>query len=411
MLRAFLTVGIGCLLLAAPLAAQYGTDPPAEGEGVQLSASGVDKLVIGGEARARGEYRDPYTPITGAGSESQGLLRVTAYVDAQIDSYVGGRIELRESVNAGGMPAADGLQQGYIELNDLLGSYGLQTGRFMQEYGSGRMVAHYDWLQAPYTYDGARVFGQTGPLYWDAFYTRTVVGQGSTNPTTTFMGLYGVWDLFEDFTVDTYALRQRDFANLSDIWTFGGRAYGDTVDGNLDWSAEFAGQAGDIGVLRAGGYALAVTLDYSLDGGHNVGVGWSTATGDRNNKDNEDERFRPVLYDGHKFNGLADIVVWSNLNDLVLKYWLDWNERWSVHADGHWMALFTGKDVIASGPGAPGLVGTGQDFLGAEIDVYLVGEITSNFRVQLGGSYFFAGNAINNNDDQIWGFLQAGLFF
>lgn len=382
-----------------------------EERGLVVTDSALERLALGGELRPRAEVRDPAAPVTGMDSSRANTLRARVNLEARVDEYLTGLVELQQAVGGAGSASVDALHLAYLDLSQLWSRYELRLGRFEQEYGEGRMVAPDEWQLYTNTFDGARLQGEWENLDFSVFVTQAVQGQGATNPDTDFWGVYGVWDVSQEFLLDTYALRRKSPRPNLDEKIYGLRAYGEVLTG-LDWNVEAALEDGDRPQRReARAQAYVATLHYALDGGHNLAAEWSMATGDDTPGDRDDETFRPVFMDAHRFNGIADVVAWSNLVDIAVRYWLAWNERWTIHAEGHNFTRQTARDAIYPGPGGAGLASAGGDKIGSELDLYLVGDLGRNLFLTLGGAYFAAGSAIRNNDDQVWGFVQLGLRF
>lgn len=397
------------LLLLPPLAP--GLAAQDEARGLVVTNSGIESLTLGGELRARTEAKDPGAPASNAGGYHQNSIRARLSADAKVDEYLRAFVQLQHAVMTAGDASATDLHQGYLHLDQLLGDYELQLGRFEQMYGEGRMVAPDDWRVRPNAFDGVLGRGQYRNLQLNLFLTEAVSGQGARNSRTDFYGVYGVWD-WDDFLLDTYVLRKNSPSGPDrDIKAYGVRAHGTAFE-RLDWSAEAILEDGrDIGNrdLYAQGYVL--NFAYALDGGHHVGLEWSYATGDDTPGNGEVETFRPLFMDTHTWNGIADVVTWSNLIDLAARYWLDWNERWSFHAELHHFSKQAEEDAIYPIPGGPAIASTGSGNIGAELDLYAIGNLTENVYVGAGAAYFAAGGAIADSEDLLYGYLQIGIRF
>lgn len=393
--------------------ATFAQDPTESSsqEGILLEDGLLQQLVLGGELRLRAEGRDPGSPMTGTPSRNINTLRARVNVGLQFDEYLNGFFQLQESITAAALPATDGIHQAFLQADRVFGDYTVRAGRFEMAYGEGRMVDPDDWLLFSNTFDGAQAEGSWENLEWSAFYTHAVAGQGGFfTGDTEFHGAYGVWEVSPYLDLDTYILRRHDSTLNIDELTMGVRLVGEAFDGLL-WNFEGAFQDGERGVNDVRAQAWVLSATYGLDGGHYVGLEWNMATGDDTPGDREDETFRAPFGNTHRFNGVADIVAWSNLVDLVARYWLVWNDRWTLHADFHYLQRQTTFDALYAGPGGPGLVGTRSDDIGGELDAYLVGSLSENLSVLLGGAYFNAGNGVRNSGDQVWLFGQLALRF
>ncbi len=372
----------------------------------------LEKLELGGALRARGELRDPRGPVTGLGTSTLGTGRARIHVLAKVDPFLSGYFEFQEVVSNLGNRSRNQVHQAYLRAERLLGDYTLQAGRFELFKGEGRLVAPDDWLLTPNTFDGVSFEGEFGRDFLDlsAWVTQAPAGQGGFSNSTDFQGIYGAWKPSHDFGLDTYVLRQNDGNLQLDMFTNGIRLYGETSD-SIQWGLEGAVQTGTRGRRQGSGYAVIGQASVPLEGGHHIGFEYAFASGDDPAKDNKSETFIAPYPDAHRFYGLADMVSFSNLTDLALRYWLVWNERWTMHLDLHDFTRDKISDRIYTGPGGAGIRATGFRSIGREVDAFLTGRISSNYSIDLGGAYFIPGNGIRLNDDQIWLFIQVEIRF
>ncbi|KAA3608315.1 MAG: hypothetical protein DWQ01_14805 [Planctomycetota bacterium] len=400
---------LGILFLACFAVA--GSAQQETREGVLETDSVLDSLTLGGELRLRAEVRDPSGPVTGRQSSRTNTLRARVNIGFQVDEYLGGYFQFQESVAGTGTPANDVVHQAFLLAEQVLGDYTVQLGRYEMLFGDGRLVSPNDWFLLNNAFDGGTVAGDWENLRWQAFYTQAVVGQGGfAGANTDFHGIYGTWEVSPFLNIDTYILRRNDSSLGIDELTFGGRLDGEAYD-NLFWSLEAAWQDGERGGLDVRAQAVALEAWYGLDGGHFLGLEWNLATGDDTPGDREDEAFAAPFGDSHRFNGLADVVAWTNLVDLAVRYRLEWSERWNFHTDLHFFQRETSLDTIYVGPGGAGIRPARSDDIGGELDVYLVGDLSENLFLTFGGAFFSAGNGVRNSDDQYWLFTQLGLKF
>ena len=374
------------------------------------SSPGIDFLRIGGEARFRGELRDPVLPLGAAPEESEFEIRGRVSVEVRADDYLGAVVELQRSLREGGADADEGVRQGFLQVNQLWGEYELRLGRFLQDYGQGRMVSPNDWFTTSNVFDGLVFGGQYQGFDFDAFWTQAVDGQGAVNGSTDFFGIYSDWAVDPELSIDFFWFQKDDRPNAIEESTFGVRADGVAFE-NMEWSFEWALQSGDRGTTNLSADAWVLELVYDLEGSHHVGVEWSVASGDDDPTDGTDETFHAPFGDTHRFQGIADIVAWRNLNDVALRYWLDWNEHWTFHLDAHDFRRRSDEDALYLGAAGAPLPGTGTRRIGTELDAYVVGELGPNLGLSLGGAYFFAGSAIPNAEDELWLFGQVLVHF
>jgi len=396
-----------------PVAAPFrpSADEPYRKGGVVTTAAGIDKLELGGQIRLRAETRDTFPPVKGAPSMSTQLGRFRLHLDTQVDEMVGGYLELQDSVTSLGNASTNSLHQAYIHLDDLMGQFEVQGGRFEMLYGLQRMISPLDWSNFGRAWDGGRLIWRRGDVQVDAFITQPVVGQGAPikQNNNDFRGIYGQWK-GDPVKVDVYALNRRVPMQGFDDYTLGALVRG-TQD-IFTWNAEGATQTGDHGPLNAGGYALAASVDAHFKGGYTFGAGYDYASGDSNSKDGNDDTFRRLFNFDHAYQGLADIVVWQNLEDIHVHGAVQLNPDWTADVALHWLSLAETRGGLFTGLGAAGAVASGtSDSLGTEVDAGVKGKLGKSFGLYVGGAGFFADNGIRNSDDQFWFFIQGQLDF
>ncbi|TAH36422.1 MAG: hypothetical protein EYC70_11530 [Planctomycetota bacterium] len=388
-------------------------DPPTTvpEEKPVLQSIGIEKLVLGGDIRLRWESHDPLPPVRNASSRSEGTGRFRVHLDATFDENLSGFVQFQETVLDQGGQSESFLHQGYGTLHNVLDTIEVQVGRFEMQYGNQRMISPLDWSQVGRAWDGARAVLATGDGRWqgDLFWTSPVENQVNNAPDSEFGGLYGQWN-GAPLSVDGYVLR-RNAMGLDD-YTVG--ALVDGGPGTLTWNAEAAVQVGDHGPLDAFAYAVAGRLDWNFQGadGARVGLGYELASGDEDPSDGDSGTFFRLFNFDHAYQGYADIVVWQNIQDLVVRSWWPLGNGWGISGDVHWLNLASEDDALYTGVGGAGAVASGTDGnVGTEIDVTLRGSFLNRLEIWTGVAQFFAGDAIQNGADQTWIFVQATLPF
>lgn len=380
-----------------------------DGQGPVVHAPGIDSLELGGQLRFRWEDRDHIPPVKNAPSDHMNLGRGRVHLKATVDEVWDAFVQFQESIGGLGSPSADTVHQlygRYAGFDELV----LQAGRFEMLYGNQRMISPLDWSNTGRAWDGVRV--QFGRDEWslDGFFTQPVLGQGATNADTDFAGLYGSWQ-GEPVQIDLYALRRRDPVAAIEDMTIGGLVEGDLAD-NLTFDVELAVQSGDHGVLDAGGTALAAGIDWTFEGGATVGLGYELASGDDNPGDGNDDTFLPLFNFDHYYQGHQDIVVWRNVQDIIIRGSLPVDEGWKLIGAIHLLSRAEGTDALYTGMGGRGAVAKGTDeAIGTEVDVSLKGKLTDQVALWTGVSQFLAGDGIRNGEDQLWLFVQIVFNF
>lgn len=411
--------------MAAPLAAQGGDS------GTVVATPSIDRLEIGGQLRARYETRDPLPPTTTGTSRSTTGGRVRVHFDATVNEHVQAFVQIQQTVLNQANASTTYLRQAWGRVTGLFEGWAdVQVGRMELQYGNQRMISPLDWSFVARAWDGVRVTvggGDDLPWQLDGFWTQVVNGQGARHGNNDFGGLYLTWDS-DVVGVDAYIFKRRDgvtssanpiFPDLGGAVAVDDYTLGALVDGAIEgfqWNVEVAAQSGDhvVGgtVLDAGGTALAAGLDYAFDDGLRIGVGYELASGDNNPADGNDDTFRRLFNFDHYWQGFQDIVVWQNLEDIVLRASYPVTEEWTLTGDVHILSLAEENGFLFTGGGGAGVVqAPGSSDIGTEVDLTIKGELFDSVQVWTGVSQFFAGDAIASNDDQTWAFLMLTLPF
>ncbi len=400
---------LGASLLFAPaLSAQADTD-----HGVILPDAGVQSLQVGGQLRYRVDQRNPVRPVAGVPSASSQFGRFRLHLDAQMENGVQAFLELQETIDAvgdgQGTLASGSVHQAYGKLENIWEGLDAQIGRFELSYGNQRMVSPLNWSNTGRAWDGIRLSRKGEAYTVDLFATQPVQGQGAPDSGQNFDGLYYQQD-FDAVGVDLYWFHRTRGVGYSDD------TFGTLLDGNLDvfsWSAELATQTGNHGpALSASGTAIALRGDLDVAEGVQLGLGYDYASGRSNGGD---DGFVPLFNFSHAYQGHQDLVTWQNLQDIVVRSQFAVGQSWKLHGDVHFLSKVEDTDTVYFGSGAAGAsavtgAGTSTD-IGTEADIYLKGAWTKNVAVWTGISQFYAGNALTNNDDQLWLFFQIAVNF
>ncbi len=397
---------VALLLLVPGLAAQERELPPGHllvGEG-----PGGSRVTAGLGLLFRGEFRDDATPgVAGGTSDSDLGGRGLFALGVDWGPYLSGLAELRGSF-VDGSGGDVGLHQAWLRLDEVLGDWTVTAGRMEFELGEGLVVSpSRGWLFEPNAWDGARFSGSGWRGSWDLWVTDA--GEGPAQAfDENFLGAHGAMATSDRSDLDLFLLsRHRTAESMTEI-TYAATWRGRTR-GGLDWLVYGALQDGRRQGREVWTQGFRLQAVQELDHGHHVGLHLGYAKGD--DEDLADwKRYDPVYLDQHRWDGRADLFAFSNLIDLSLLYWLEWNPRWSLHADlhGFWRQS-TQDDAYSAYTLAPyGLGVGGERFLGRELDLYAEGVLGPHAGVDFGISWF-SPSAIFPGDDQLWLFLQLVL--
>lgn len=371
--------------------------------------SGDATITLGGEVMGRIELRDD-ADLTTPGGDSDDPMRARGAVHFDVDygPYLGAFAELMGSWGDTGERGTEDLQQLWIEADRFLGDWRLRVGRSELDFGDGRLVASSRaWLFEPNAFDAVVASGDSTryDFEWSAWFANAANGPAAVRDDR-FTGMYAHFGRDRDAAAEAYVLLRDVEAPENRQATYALRFYGETVHG-FDWSLFGAHQDGRVaGAGATWAQALILTFGKELDGGHRLGfeVGYSTGDG---RDPTEYHRFDPIYMDQHVFNGRADLFAFANLVDLALLYAVQWNERWSFHADVHSFWRESTRDDAYSAYAMVPYGITGEDrALGTELDLYAEGVLTDGLAFDFGGALFRSGSAMPVDEDQIWLFAR-----
>lgn len=391
---------LALLLFAAPVAAQ----------GPVLHGPESVDLTLGGELLFRGEFRDNANQATGLGGSTDAFLtRASVGLDFDVHRYFGGYMEFFGAVESSGTTDTQDLQQLYLDFEALFGDYDLRVGRMQFDLGDGRIVSSNPWLLDRNSFDGVQV--ATDVAGWDLSLWHTESANGPSDMLDdNFSGFWMETPIDDHESFELFLLRRARGNMDFEEYTFGLRWAGETRNG-LNWNLFGAYQDGNDAGLEVLAYAFAATVKKKLDYGHGIGAEIALAQGN-DSKATDRKRFDPVYIDQHKYNGRADVVAFSNLIDLSVFYWLDWNERWSFHTDFHDFTRQSDSDSVYLGssvtPVTPASTSAG---IGRELDVYCEGILSESLSLDFGGAIFSPQDSLPHDEEQLWLYLQFVLNF
>lgn len=363
---------------------------------------------LGGELRFRGELRDTANQATGLGGADENLdVRAAVEFGLVYDEYISGRLRAFATGTDGLGSGEQDIELAVLDLDRLFGDYHISLGRLQFDFADGRLVSPNPWLYQQNSFDGIMVGDSDWSGDWQVWYTQAATGPAEVDDNS-FAGAYFALPYEDDF--EFFVLRRGDGATDLLEWTYAMRWAGETSNG-LGWTVLGALQDGRDRSLEVLAPAFVVNLSKRLDYGHNVAaeLAWAKGNDDRVG---DRKRFDPVYIDQHRYNGRADIFAFSNLVDLGLFYWMDWNERWSFHVDYHDFSRQSNLDDIYLGVDvSPVTSASTSNDIGGELDVYAEGRISDAVMLDMGVSHFSPGAAMPHDEDQLWFFLDISLYF
>jgi hypothetical protein len=311
----------------------------------------------------------------------------------------------------------------------------LRFGRQDLLYGAQRLISPLDWTNARRTFEGGKASFTLGPTAVDAFWVRPVnIDKEQLNDgdgQTSFAGVYasvGLPDVVRGAgtKLDGYflALNRTDarFAeNASgpdrdeDRYTVGVRVASSPKP--FDFDVELDYQFGQFGSQNISAYSIAAEGGYTAaqwPTTPRIYLGFDLATGN----DNPDGRgtfgtFNQLFPLGHAYFGYIDVIGRQNIIDLHpgVELTLIQNARLAkkvtLRTDYHLFWRENENDAVynvlagsASTPPQAGVLraasGSGEMFVGSELDVLLNWQIDRHLLLYGGYSHFFAGDFIQD---------------
>ncbi|MDP7062457.1 MAG: alginate export family protein [Planctomycetota bacterium] len=391
---------LSLLLFASPLAAQ-----------VELTGQFGDATYqLGGSLTTRGEVRRDTQYGSPALSESNDFIaRAALDFNIDFDEYFNAFVNIYAGEEDDYSSGDAGITELYLDMHKLLGDYSVRLGRQQFDLGDGRLVSSAPWRFEQNSFDAIRVSSVFNSQPWQVWHSRAALGPTNLLADN-FSGLFADFGMGQDSNIETFVLRRAEGSRDLEEMTFAVRWYGQTTNG-LEWSAFAAVQDGEDGAREILAPAFAITLRKRLDMGHGIGVELAFANGN-DGKAADRKRYSPVYIDQHRFNGRADVIAFSNVIDLAILYWLDWNERWSFHVDAHSFSrqsnsdnVYLGHDVAAVTPAST------SNAIGYELDAYCEGVISDHLSMDFGAAMFSPLASLPSDEEQFYLFLQLVFNF
>ena len=201
-----------------------------------------------------------------------------------------------------------------------------------------------------------------------------------------------------------------------DRYTLGGRVWGNIADTGLDFDLEGAYQFGELGSADISAFMIATEVGYRFEnwsGTPRLHVGAGYASGD-DTAGGDVETFNHLFPLGHAYLGYIDTVGRQNAIDLNAGLTVKPLKKLTVRLTGHLFWRADTDDALYDAGGAvvrAGALGNDRE-IGSEIDLVLKYAFDRHLSTQLGYSYFFAGDFINQSgaDDDI-GFFHMTVQF
>lgn len=323
------------------------------------------------------------------------------------------------------------LLQAYVDLKiadvEGGGSVKYRYGRQLLKYGSQHLLSPLAWSNTFRNFEGHKVMYSGSEWDIDGFHMNSVnpAAGGTFRPTSfdhadqsrTISGVYSTYKGIKDHTLDMYWLwfqeDQRAVNRMGgDRHTIGARLAGgqaikecDKVVGTWKWDLEGAWQFGKDDFLTGVNQDVSAGFLSLLAGYTFNDVTWSPTvngifywgSGDSNPADGEINTFYSLYPLGHAYWGIIDNFSGQNLLDFGISTSVKPTEKLTVLAAWHAFRAAETADNLYNIAGAPFAMAPGERDLGSEVDLVGTYAYSKNVNVQLGYSWFFYGDAVNNS--------------
>lgn len=396
-------------------------------------------VTFNGEYRARGEWRENLD-FDDDTTDTQSFIgqRVRLTANAQATDDVSFKITLQDTRNWGAAPNTIGggpnltdsgdnhldLHESYINISNFFDTpVSLRIGRQELSYGDQRLIGSFNWSNNGRSFDAVKAMVTTDLANIDIFASKIEdknITAGNSDNDQDFYGIYATTNVVPNHTLDLYALLLRDgnYTGLpvtANIYTVGARLAGSVA--GLDFTVELPYQFGDFdgtGVdtdIKA--WAFAAKAGYTVPGAPmnlRLGAEYNYATGTEDGEDDA-ETFFNLFPTNHDKMGFMDLQAWRNVNAWSLNVSADVTEKIRVHV-AYWdISRAEGDDDWYQAGhwnlGGSGLTANDDKEIGSELDLVASYKYNNNVTIEAGLSRFFAGDALDPDDDQDWAYLQV----
>lgn len=391
----------------------------------------------GGEVRYRFMDESNRLRPGGPGQSSYDLWRITPFVSANYNNFIGGYVQAIDAsmfgLDAPYSPTPidvnrSDLLQMYGELN--LGDVGDGTvkyryGRQFLQYGGQRLLSSLGWANTYRNFEGHKLMYSGEDWDIDGFVMQSVnaAAGNSLHPRDAdhadqsrwISGIYSTYKGIENNTLDLYYLQLNETDPSPMLMdgrrhTLGTRLAGKqpikngkTLVGTWNWDLEGAWQFGqddfgsavrrDVQAGMVGALAGYTFEDVTWKPG--LGTIFYWGSGDSDPTTGEVNTFTSLYPLGHAYWGQIDNFSGQNLLDYGVQGTLKPHEKLAVVGQWHYFDLAQSSDRIYNIAGA-GLTGSGDRNVGNELDLVGTWTHSKSFNVQLGWLWFFYGDAVNN---------------
>lgn len=409
----------------------------------KLSLGDASDLSVGGQVRERGETWRNFN-FKDANDDSFLLSRLRLNADLRLCPSFRLFVEGRSAfANDRDLPTPDKsgkrpIDEDVIDLENAFGDLSytcagganstLRLGRQELSFGKERVIGVGDWTNTRRTFDGARAIFQRGGWRVDAFAVRLVsIQRYQFNDGYSGQDLYGVYATkqLKDLgaTLDVYALnRFKHNATTNTVDdnrdTVGARFAGKCGKSGFDYEVEGDYQFGDSGKGSIDAWSVASQIGYNVPDcpfSSRLFAGYDYATGDRNAKDKDNNRYDPLYPTGHPFFGLIDVIGRQNIQDISIGISGEPAKKFKAKIEGHFFERAEKTDSVFDAAGNPVIAGNASAArsIGQEIDASVGYQFDARLLLAVGYGHFFAGSAVkdSNGSDIDTGYVSGQYTF
>jgi hypothetical protein len=218
-------------------------------------------------------------------------------------------------------------------------------------------------------------------------------------------GLIGYWRrLSPGAVIEPYWLwldqqKVPNVAQRRNLHTFGLHAYGQLgAAREWDYDLSFAAQVGEVQGLRRRALAAHAEVGYTFSVPYSPRLAaWlNYASGDRNARDQVDNRFDPLFGASYAFHGYTSYFIWQNVVNPSLRLSIQPAKalRCEVSYRAYWLA--SDSDAWARGGNRRDATGQSGSFVGQELDARVVWQVSKHLEMDASYAHFVPGGFVQS---------------
>ncbi|MFO1484615.1 MAG: alginate export family protein [Verrucomicrobiaceae bacterium] len=286
----------------------------------------------------------------------------------------------------------------------------ISFGRMAFDWADRRLISRNRNRNTISAFDGIRlrIGNENAPWEIDAIavrpVNRSIQDRDQSSDDLMLYGLAGYWRGWSPHVVlEPYWLwlDQREANTVTqrrNLHTFGLHAFGQWGRASAwDYDFSLAGQWGSTGGLTHRACAGHVEAGYTWNMAWKprLGLWLNYASGDHNPGDGSNQRFDPLFGATYSFYGFSSYFTWQNIINPALRLSLQpaKNLKCEIIYRGIWLASATDSWVKAGRLDATGNSGS---YVGQELDLRFVWQLSSFFEIDLACAHFFPGSFVQN---------------